>query len=410
MINPFRPNSPTNPGMFVGRYDEIKRIEGALKQTKANQGHSFLLLGERGIGKTSLLNLVKFFCEGYIEVDNQKLNFLVIETDITKETTQLSLIRKIELALKRKLAQTEQTRKVFSDIWKFLSSVEAGGIKIQSSDEGKDELLFENFCYSLADTIKRVTKIGDKSAFDTTYDGVIILIDEADNACDELDFGSFVKLIMERLQKEGTEKLMFGVAGLPRTKDVLRKSHPSSLRIFEELNLGRLTTAEIKTVINSTLDQTTITNGIKTNIDEKAENRLISFSEGFPHFIQQYGFCAFELSDGKTIIEDNVIKGAFGENGALEAIGNRYYRDDYYKKIKDDKYRQVLNIMATSLDGWVTKQDIKKNYKGSAATLNNAITALVKRHIIVAKEGTRGTYRLQDKGFAWWILMSNKGV
>lgn len=56
MINPFRPNSPTNPEMFVGRYDEIKRIEGALKQTMANRGHSFLLLGERGIGKTSLLN------------------------------------------------------------------------------------------------------------------------------------------------------------------------------------------------------------------------------------------------------------------------------------------------------------------------------------------------------------------
>ena len=84
MINPFRPNSPTNPGMFVGRYDEIKRIEGALKQTIANRGHSFLLLGERGIGKTSLLNLVKFFSEGYIEVDNQKLNFLVVEVDITR--------------------------------------------------------------------------------------------------------------------------------------------------------------------------------------------------------------------------------------------------------------------------------------------------------------------------------------
>ena len=32
--------------------------------------------------------------------------------------------------------------------------------------------------------------------------------------------------------------------------------------------------------------------------------------------------------------------------------------------------------------------------------MNNAISALLTRKIIIAKEGARGTYRLQDKGFA----------
>lgn len=407
-INPFRPNSPTQPGMFVGRFEEILRIESALIQTQANKSHSFLLLGERGIGKTSLFNLVKFFSEGKIEVRNQNLNFLIAEVDISKETTMLTLIKKIQIALERKLAQTERTKKTFSEIWSFVKTIEAAGIKVNDKNGMDDEMLFEQFTYSIADTLNRITKANDRISFDASYDGIVILIDEADNASPELNLGSFIKLLLERLQKEGSEKLAFGIAGLPKTKDILKKSHPSSLRIFEELNLGRLSHTEIKEVIQKTLNETITLNNIRTGITDEAERALIDFSEGFPHFIHQYGFCAFELSDGKMITEDNVMKGAFGPNGAVEAIGNRYYKDDYYNKIKEEKYRQVLNIMAESLDSWVTKQQIKAKYKGTDATLKNAIAALIKRNIIICKEGTRGTYRLLDKGFGWWILMSNK--
>ena len=54
IINPFKPNSPSRPGMFVGRIAEIERIETALIQTRANRNVNFLLRGERGMGKASL--------------------------------------------------------------------------------------------------------------------------------------------------------------------------------------------------------------------------------------------------------------------------------------------------------------------------------------------------------------------
>ena len=72
-INPFSPNSPSGTGMFAGRLKEIETIEQILLQTRADKGHGFLLLGQRGIGKTSLLNLVKFQAEGDIKVENYKL-------------------------------------------------------------------------------------------------------------------------------------------------------------------------------------------------------------------------------------------------------------------------------------------------------------------------------------------------
>jgi Cdc6-like AAA superfamily ATPase len=404
-INPFKPNSPISPGMFVGRTEEIIKIEAALIQTRANQSVNFLLSGERGIGKTSLLLLIKYFAEGLIEVRGEKLNFLVIETDITKDTSQIGLIKKIELALRRKLAQTEKAKKIFSDIWSFAKNIEIAGVKVNSSKtEVNSELIFEEFSYSIADTLNRITKDGS-STFDAKYDGILILIDEADSASDKLDLGAFVKILIERLQKEGSEKLLFGIAGLPKMKEILFKSHPSSLRLFTEINLDRLSNDEVRQVISMVLDHSKELNKKETKIDEDATLSLINYSEGFPHFIQQHGYCSFEVCNGDVITQTDVFKGAFGKNGAIEAIGNKYYRDDYYNKIQRDNYRQVLNIMAESLDGWVTKKEISKKYKGTETTLSNAITALLKRNIIVPKEGVKGSYRLQDKGFAMWIMM-----
>ncbi|RYX85159.1 ATP-binding protein [bacterium] len=100
-LNPFNPNSPTGPGMFAGRIREIEAIEQILLQTKANKGHGFLLLGQRGIGKTSLLSLVKSQAEGFIQAKGETLNFLVIEIDITKETS-LYTIKKNRAFVKTK--------------------------------------------------------------------------------------------------------------------------------------------------------------------------------------------------------------------------------------------------------------------------------------------------------------------
>lgn len=131
--NPFRPNYPTSPGMFVGRVEEIERIERHLLQTKDASPTNFLLTGERGIGKTSLLNYVKWTAQGDIPIDDQKLHFLVIDTDVDPSTTHLGLIRKIELGIRKQLAQTEKGRAFVSEAWSFLKKIEAGGYQVGSS-------------------------------------------------------------------------------------------------------------------------------------------------------------------------------------------------------------------------------------------------------------------------------------
>ncbi|MGA8216312.1 MAG: hypothetical protein WB799_22165 [Candidatus Sulfotelmatobacter sp.] len=182
-------------------------------------------------------------------------------------------------------------------------------------------------------------------------------------------------------------------------------SHQSSLRLFDELVLGRLSTGEASQVVDGGLRRANNVNGQQTSITDDAKAHLVYYSEGYPHFIQQFGYSAFAADTDDVIDVDDVGRGGFGKRGALDLIGDRYYRDSYYNKIQKESYRQVLRIMADKLDDWVTKKEIKAKFRGSDSTLDNALFALRDRDIILAKEGERGVYRLHHKGFAWWLKL-----
>ena len=408
-VNPFRPGHPIVPGMFVGRLSELEALESALIQTKSGQPINFMLTGERGIGKTSLLNYLRWQAQGDIDIDGSKVNFLVIDTDVDQNTTQIGLIKKIKLGLNRQLGATEPARKYMADAWSFLKRVEAAGVRVADSSVD-DELILEEFSYSLAQTIDRVCNY-DKagSPFNSNYDGILLLIDEADNSSPDLHLGTFFKLLTERLQRHSCDNFMIGLAGLPDLRNVLVNSHPSSLRIFEELPLGRLSETEVKRVVSFALKKANEVNDVKTTINQEGMETLVDYAEGYPHFIQQFGYSAFDVDSDNIIDRDDVGRGAFGARGAMEKIGDSYYRNDFYNKIQKDSYRQVLRIMAEKLDDWVTKEEIKRQFKGKSGTLDNAIKALRDRHIILSKEGTRGVYRLQHKGFALWIKLYTEG-
>lgn len=409
-INPFRPNSPVNPGTFVGRLRELRTIEGALFQARAGLPKHFMLTGERGIGKTSLLVYLTYVAQGQIKVDGTTLRFLVINTDITPDTTPVALVQKVEAALQRQLGKSEKARTLLKDAWSFVQRIEAVGVKVRDAKSAAqaNEVLLDDFAYSLATTANRICIDEDaKKVFQAQYDGVLLLIDEGDKAAPELDLGSFLKLLVERLQRHDCNRIAVGLAGLPNLRDVLHESHPSSLRLFDELRLDRLSPVEVGNVIDVCIAEGNRLNSQDIRIDPEARQMLIALSEGYPHFIQQFGYSAYEHSGDSVISSQDVSDSAFGKGGALETIGDRYYRDNFYNKIQKDTYRQVLRIMADQLDGWVTKDQIKTSFKGTETTLNNAIHALRKKGIMISKEGEKGIYRLQHKGFALWIKLQN---
>lgn len=394
--------------MFVGRLAEIEALEQALRQTQAGQPHHVMVTGERGIGKTSLLSYMKWLARGELKTSDDHFSFLVVDTDIEKSTTPEIFARRMERALSHEIGKDDPAREFIKKTWGFLSRVEAGGVSLREASSGvQTDDLVDELAYSLASTAKRVCRETNAGAGGRDgYDGILIFIDEADSAGSQMQLGAMLKMITERLQKRECTSIMFVLAGLQNLPGIIRESHPSALRIFDEIILRRLTNPEVGYVIDRCMEEANEKNEMKTGVLPEARERLIALAEGYPHFIQQFGYSAFDADSDGAIDSQDVQRGAFsGSRSALKLIGDKYYRDNFYGKIQKESYRQVLRIMAEKLDQWISKRDIQAKFKGKDTTLNNALQALRERKIILSKEGARGVYRLQHVGFALWIKL-----
>ena len=94
-FNPYVPNGIAYPGMFIGRLDEIEAIEQALFQAKNGSPQHLLIQGERGIGKSSLVNYADWIAKGDIPIDDWAFNFLTVSTDLAGIRTQGAIVKQI---------------------------------------------------------------------------------------------------------------------------------------------------------------------------------------------------------------------------------------------------------------------------------------------------------------------------
>ena len=408
--NPFKPNSPVFTGVFVGRTGEIERLDNLLFQTQMGNPSHILIHGERGIGKTSLLLVANHFAKGALQWEEEKYNFLTVQISIRSETTLIDLAKKLNTQIKRTLSQTEQGITFLKKTWEFITRFESNIISYKSQEKTySEEAILDNTIYSIVDTVKTITEdtAVSKLGLREKKDGIVILLDEADHATSNLNLGVFLKNLTEILVQENANKVLLILAGLPKVRDILRTSHESSLRLFEEFKLTPLSRDEAENVIKRGLKEAEKHSHVTTITDEAIEH-IYFYSEGYPHFVQQIGYSAFAVDTDNNITAEDVKHGMFMENGAFDLIGDRYYKDMYYNKIKIDSYREILNIMAKKFNDWVSRKEIEQQFHGKKDTLTNGIKALRDRNIILSKPGRRGLYRLQWIGFAVWINIINK--
>lgn len=403
-VNPFQPNGPVAPGMFSGRLHEILALEKGLFQTKNGNPLNFLVTGERGIGKSSLLNYLRPLAEGSIKSpDFDHFNFVTVSVKISDTMGLVTLIKLIERNIKRQVGKVDRVRNFLDETWSFVQRIKIMDSGVQRAESVDDpDLLIDDLAYSLSKTCARIIS---PERGEERKDGITFFIDESDNAPPELRIGYFFKVLSETLQQYECNNINFIVAGLPDITEKLYASHESSLRVFSELKIRELKTEDRYYVIEKGIDQGNQINDVATTISKAAKSHISTLSEGYPHFIQQFSYSAFEFNSDGEISEDDVLSGAFKQGGALDAIGSRYYASRYHEQIKSDEYREVLSIMAENMNDWTTKGYIKSSFSGSDQTLNNALQALTSRRIILRNQSKRGEYRLQQKGFALWIKL-----
>ena len=407
-FNPFRPGSVVMPGMFAGRLNELKVLERSLFQTQNGNPEHFLIHGERGIGKSSLLHFTSVTAEGRITNQaDETLRFIVVTVELEPSSDYREIVYKVGAGLKRALDKRNDTVSRAKSAWEFLKKWEVMGVKYSEElvERSASELL-EELCNNIAAVVERLSD---------QIDGIAIFIDEADQAPTSANLGEFAKILTERLPKLGCHRTCLGLAGVSNVVQRMRKSHDSSIRIFTMLHLEPLTEEERRQVIELGLAEANQDSDDPITIANDAMDWIVQHSEGYPQFIQQYAYSAFDTfvatSEGGNEIQlVHVIAGAFAESGAIEQLGAKYFEQQTLKQIGSDEYRKVLHVMAKHGTKHVSKAELREETGLSEkARSRTRSKRYVTGRIIKSNPRKKGEYSLPTRSFATWIRAFTEG-
>lgn len=394
--NPFRPDKMAPPGIFAGRMDEIRFVDHCLLQTKFGNPQHFLFEGERGIGKSSLFLLEYFVATGSVETleTGAKVSFLVLSISLQDSDDYFAIIRKIMGELRRELLNRNSFKAFGLAAWDFITKFEAAGVRYNRETERVEES--ELFTHLQSDFVKVLNNLGDG------VDGILLLIDEADKPSSDAGLGLICKLLTEELSRRKCERLCIGLAGLPNLLEQLKESHESSPRIFKTMTLLPLEPQETKQALEIGLKEASEKNGFAISITEDAGRLICDLAEGYPHFLQEFAYAAFEEDSDNVIDRADVVASLFKENGPFDQLGRKFFAK-FYEMPGSDDYRTVLHVMADDMDGWVERATIIQRSGLKAGTVDNALRALKGKNVIVWEGSNRGRYRIPTKAFAVWI-------
>jgi hypothetical protein len=396
-FNPFRPNTIAPPDLFRGRDVELLFTERSLFQTKNGNPMHFLIEGERGLGKSSLFLRIADIASGKTPLqDGSSLNFIVLNIELDSNQSFFDILKMLAAEFKRALSEREKVKTLVSSTWDFLNKWEILGVRYHNVDNAQIQPY--EILHDLVASFDKVI-----SSTEGIVDGIVVLFDEADRPSEKASLGELVKLFSENLTKRACNKVLLGLTGQPGLVAKLKASHESSPRIFTIFDLKPLTHFDNLEVVRGGLKIANSINEIKTEINDDALELISNLSEGYPHFLQEFSFKAFEADTDDLITSTDVKQGAFGNDGALNQLGHKFFNEMYFNQIGTDEYRNVLVAMAKYSDGWVNRPMIKSEIVIKETTLNNALQALKSRGIIIPNPAQSGEFKLPTKSFAAWI-------
>jgi hypothetical protein len=176
---------------------------------------------------------------------------------------------------------------------------------------------------------------------------------------------------------------------------------------FKTMELKPIEESEREDVLNSGLKDSKDKNGFDVTITPDAVTAISNLSEGYPHFLQEFAYCAFEEDADNTIDVGDVLDSLFREHGSFDQLGRKYFAQ-YYEAPSSDDYRKVLDTMAEHSNEWVGRADLIAQSGLRSSTVDNALRALKAKDIIFQSETRQGQYRLPTQSFAVWIKAKTK--
>lgn len=335
-LNPFYPNDPIPPSLFVGRSKEVKSITKALFQTLHGRPESVLVVGTRGSGKTSLAQYASSLDEAGALTKEPDLNGKVIS--VLVRCGGMTSLNELSLACIETIRENLQSHdQIWAAAKKLFEEIEldTGYVKIKGKDPSA------NPTTEFPKMLKRIwsDKLSKK------YGALQLLIDETDDLSNVKEFPGFIKNLIEKIKEKPVANIQMVVTVVDDNLRRITGNHPSFPRVFHVATLGPLGEKELELVITNCLAETKP----KVKVTNEALQFLKLFTAGIPNYIHQFCHEAFEVDSDNVISENDVFDGAHGTahiRGSFDILWEKHFKQRYAQDTQSQYKRKLLHTLA----------------------------------------------------------------
>ena len=366
-INPFNPGAGVSPPELAGRSEVLGTAETALERIKRGRhAKSLMVLGLRGVGKTVLLNQIKdravslgYLAEMQEAHDGAELKQLLIP-----------VLRRLLLRLDRMQNTVETVKKGIRVLRSFIGNITiaAGGTEVTL---GVDPEAGYADSGNLEDDLRDVLIATGEAARDSGTP-VAILIDELQYLSKD-ELSALIRGI-HAINQAGLPLILFG-AGLPQLAGQAGDAKSYAERLFEFPRLGALLEVDAWKAIRDPVEDE------GAAISEEALKEIYDKTHGYPYFLQEWGYSAWNIAEGETITEQDA------RTATVESIRKL---DESFFRVRFDRTtpaeRDYMRCLAELGEGPQRSADVATALGRRATSLGPVRDSLIKKGMIYSPE------------------------
>lgn len=365
--NPFSPGAGSPPPELAGREDVLAQaaiLLGRVKQKRSEK--SLLLTGLRGVGKTVLLN--------EIERNAQGLGYRTIMVEAHEDKRLAVLLaqhlRPLLFDLDRIKGAGYKARRGLAVLRSFIGAIKIslGDLEFSldtepergSADSGDLEVDLPNLFVAVAE------------AAEERNVAVALLIDELQYlTTTEL---SALIMAMHRLQQRQLPFVLVG-AGLSVLPGLAGESKSYAERLFNFPQIGPLSKSAVIKALQDPVKEAGV------EFESRALDKIADVTRGYPYFIQEWGYQAWNLATESPITVAVV-------NSAGDKVQKRL--DQNFFRVRFDrltpKEREYLRAMAELGPGPYRTADVANKLEVKLSTQGPVRASLIKKGMIYSPE------------------------
>lgn len=366
-INPFNPGAGVSPPELAGRADVLETAETALARTKRGKhAKSLLILGLRGVGKTVLLNQIKERAvrQGYLAEmqeahDGAELKQLLIP-----------VLRRLLLRLDRLQHTVETVKKGLRVLRSFIGNITiaANGAEVTLGIDPETGYADSgNLEHDLRDVLVAVAEAARDAGTP-----VAILIDELQYLPKD-ELGALIRGI-HAINQAGLPLVLFG-AGLPQLAGQAGDAKSYAERLFDFPRLGALEEADAWKAIRDPVEDE------GAHISDDALREIYAKTRGYPYFLQEWGYTAWNIAQGDMITEHDAH---VATTESIRKLDESFFRVRFDRTTPLE--RDYMRRLAELGEGAQRSADVATAMQRSATSLGPVRDSLIKKGMIFSPE------------------------